>query len=545
MNQYHVLQGNLSHTSILTYAWRGIEHNFKNSWLGPDALNSKTSKVRILANAFHCTVQCPLMALASLVNAVATPILVLVDLAFRLIKQNRFAFVPSKEFGCAQFFSSGLWPHYFAQIKDITVRTLETLSVLKAAVENKESGNNLNKEERSAVAFFSEILNHQPPAEKAERYRYYQQFTSQFRMLSTKALSESNLTPLMQEAVILLKEIIYARYSLMDLSQELSLFAEELDPSLVQNEALPFWDRMQNHYSALESNPRVNFDGLRFTFFDAHYLGNLPYLLTDVDCGEGHTAQLIRMPSVTRDTSKSHLGVVRESKVIEDFRLYNEALKDKGEKHLYINLMDRTRSGEQKKSNAIESIDREEHTAIHVVSLDKDSDFYYQKGIYGNSNTNAARFIDDFHNHLFDTPRCFYWSKEIDQNDLQDAAKIAMQTIHASCFKSKETLSISERKDFIELVYCHLIDHLLHKIKPARVNMSCLHCKDRGAAQEALYTVYNHAKTTGDAPLELDQQVHLKKLTFLPSILIENVMIQKWRFDRFVSAGKRIIPDNS
>lgn len=542
----HVLAGDLVYKPIIKYACDGANDNFKRCWLKlPHAKTHRS--VRVCTKMFHYGIQVPLMVLATAVAVLAVPLIAFIDLCLWLKNRTSRGFVPARETGCRNFFKSDVSLQYFKNQKQTAEKMLGASSELEKAVQTPANDHLLSKDEREAVECIRFLVNLEATANKRERRHVHQQQTRLLRAEAQKILRKMKTTPLLEQAFGVIKEVIYARYAAMDLSETIHEFAQRFGEHSFKASQQPFNLQISHLYHHIHRTGGLSEKESKHTFFDSHYFGNMPYILDEIPCGEtGKKAMMIRMPSVTRDTSRFHFGDISQAKVIEDFMVYHQVLQEKGESHLYINVMNRARTNERHRSAAIESLDRLENSAIPVVSLDKESKFYFQCGPFGARSVETAVFKQQFTARLFHQPKWFYWTQRVDRKNFEAYSKVAMDEIHAKYYGNRRHLLNAERRDFIELHYCYLIRYLLDKIQPERVNMTCLHCIDRGASQQALYKIFTHAQNNEHQESLTDTSVeHLKKLIFLPAILTMNRLIQRPRFDRMASAAGRLLPGSS
>ncbi len=92
-------------------------------------------------------------------------------------------------------------------------------------------------------------------------------------------------------------------------------------------------------------------------------------------------------------------------------------------------------------------------------------------------------------------------------------------------FEGHAVLSHQKRREFIDLVYCALIEKIAEKLKIETLNTSCKSTVDRGAAQLCMLHAYHNRHN----PAQIDKKL-MATLAFGPVIANMNrVMI----FDRF------------
>lgn len=190
-------------------------------------------------------------------------------------------------------------------------------------------------------------------------------------------------------------------------------------------------------------------------------------------------------------------------------------------KHLYVNLMKR-HGLEVPLSRSIEALDGD---TLAVVTLDKNSPFYWQEGDYPDS---ADAFKRLFLTHLKGSD--FYWSSKV-KIDL----KALLEKVHHDYFQEKPSLTQKERQDFIELAYLEILEDLTASFKPESMNITCKQAMDRAPSLAVLWQL----------KLGLAKQEEAAALLFAPPLLIHNRPTHRSRLTRFISALEFLYPNNS
>ncbi|MCX6990574.1 MAG: hypothetical protein NTX49_05885 [Chlamydiae bacterium] len=267
-------------------------------------------------------------------------------------------------------------------------------------------------------------------------------------------------------------------------------------------------------------------------YYDAHRLGDTPSMLFEISF-EGKKTQFIRTPAVTMDIKRDS-RLLLEAAVVPEFL----GLLDEKEPHLYVNLMDRTTDSEQIRSAAIEKLqDQHPLKNFHSITLDKDSSFYKQNGTA--QSLEATKFKTKFLNHLFTSPS-FLWPPSLSTTAWNIKCHEVIDNIHTTLFANRQTLSTSERKDFIEIAYCHFVKEAIKVIKPSTCNISCRSTIDRGASMLAGFYADHLLETQGN--LTSEDCLKISAIALTPAILTQNRAPFKERTNRLICALKRIIP---
>lgn len=196
-------------------------------------------------------------------------------------------------------------------------------------------------------------------------------------------------------------------------------------------------------------------------------------------------------------------------------------------RHLYVNLMKR-QGIEGPLTKKLESLEKD-YQGFYLVSLDKNSSFYWQKDSPDKLEKVEA-FKEKFLEHLTESNGAYYWSEKLDKHLWKKELKNALKEIQNRFFQNKEFLDKAERKDFIELTYIAILDKLALAIQPESMNITCRQAMDRGPSLMALWLYEKKALK--------DEELAVWLLT--PPLLIHNRAGQKEKIDRFLSAAKRI-----
>lgn len=149
--------------------------------------------------------------------------------------------------------------------------------------------------------------------------------------------------------------------------------------------------------------------------FDPIAQQNQPGQLYSLSSGETYITCL-RLPCPTSQTYISKASVVEE---FEGFLRSLASPKTK-QRHLLINLQDRTSWEEHARCVAVENAQKvsEFASALTVVTLPKNTEFYWQTGTYSEWD-DAAEFMKQLKEQVASGEQCgFYFPEEIDQKSL-------------------------------------------------------------------------------------------------------------------------------
>ncbi len=197
-------------------------------------------------------------------------------------------------------------------------------------------------------------------------------------------------------------------------------------------------------------------------------------------------------------------------------------------RHLYINLMKR-KGSESSATHALE--DLENHfPGIFIVTLDKNSDFYWQDKNKYPEDMDSLEFKELLLRQFIDKKGNFYWTKNLNREEWTNRLVTLLDEIHRNSFSNRVSFSQKERLDFIEISYLSILDALVDKLQPASMNITCRQCMDRGPSLYALWMLQKDENTAEELPASL----------LAPPLLIHNRPSHPSRITRFISAARRI-----
>ena len=260
--------------------------------------------------------------------------------------------------------------------------------------------------------------------------------------------------------------------------------------------------------------------------FDPLLQDNFPQKVCELICGS-KKIDLLRLPSPTQQR------VINKALIVPEFGAFLRSFGPK-EKHLLINLQDRTAWQEYARSKALETLQKsaEFSEAITVVTLPKSTDFYYQSSEYLNINI-AQDFITLFKEQIASNQECGYFFPS--KIEVQEFTAKALPLIHKIFFNEKSNLSRQNREDFIEIFYQLLLFKLIEIVQPTSLSFSCKDAVDTGSAQLAVF-VGLVSLLNG----RLDQEADfLRWILYTPALFVRERAIDPERLDRSLSVLER------
>ena len=266
--------------------------------------------------------------------------------------------------------------------------------------------------------------------------------------------------------------------------------------------------------------------------FDPIAQYNLPSLMYTIVGNEVHIS-CVRLPSPTSQQ------VIGQAQVVDEFSGFLRAIgsEKKKQRHLLINLQDRTSLLEHARCIAVEGIQKDSEFAntLMVVTLPKNADFYMQAGTYLNLNE-ASEFIQQFEEQISSAESCgFYFPPGIDQREIMRFSKEAMRTIHTVFFASNKILLHKNRLDFIEIFYLMFILKLIEMFKPDTLSFTCKDAVDTGVAVSA--EMFAYLRMMNDpSHWSKEEKDFLLWMLYSPALAVRERAIDIQRLNRMTSA---------
>lgn len=268
------------------------------------------------------------------------------------------------------------------------------------------------------------------------------------------------------------------------------------------------------------------------TGFDPIAQQNLPGQMYTIIGDEMHIS-CIRLPSPTSQE------VIKKAEVLDEFSGFLRSLgsEKRNQRHLLINLQDRTSWQEHSRCIAIEEFQKSSEFAntLMVVTLPKNADFYMQAGTYL-SLDDASEFLKQFEEQISSAEQCgFYFPPEIDQKSIMQFSKQAMKTIHALFFGKKELLTHKNRLDFIEIFYLMFILKLIEMFTPDTLSFTCKDAVDTGASASA--EMFAYLRMMNDpSHWSKEEKDFLLWMLYSPALAVRERAIDLQRLNRMTSA---------
>ena len=263
--------------------------------------------------------------------------------------------------------------------------------------------------------------------------------------------------------------------------------------------------------------------------FDPLLHQNLPTQMFDLVVDAIHVSCL-RLPSPTKQES------VNKAEAVEEFQGLLRYLKALPEphKHLLINLQDRTSWREHARSQVLEDLQKEQEFAqvLSVVTLPKDTAFYYQEEPYANL-TQASWFIDQFKEQIESQEACGF-SLPMKMEELNPFIHQCLTMIHRLFFAGKEHLERAERLSFIEIFYNFFTLKLIELVNPDSMSFTCKDAVDTSAAATASFFAFLRLLSSS-TPWSQEERDFLLWTLYSSALIVRERAVDAQRLNYMVS----------
>ena len=266
--------------------------------------------------------------------------------------------------------------------------------------------------------------------------------------------------------------------------------------------------------------------------FDPFAQENLPGQLYTLINDQMHISCL-RMPCPVRQE------YISKAELAEEFYGFLRSIgsEKRGQRHLLINLQDRTSWQEHARCLALEDLQKKAEFAksLVVVTLPKSGDFYMQSGSYINLN-DAKEFINTFKEQIASGEQCGYFlSGAMKSKEIEEFVSEAMKMIHRYFFGDKDSLLRKNRLDFIEIFYLFFTLKIIDVCKPDTISFTCKDAVDTGAAANAEFYAFIKMMN-GLKPWEKDDKDFLSWMLYSSALVLRERAIDNQRLNRMLSA---------
>lgn len=264
--------------------------------------------------------------------------------------------------------------------------------------------------------------------------------------------------------------------------------------------------------------------------FDPLMHFNFPSQLFNMLSGEHHIT-VMRLPCPVHQESINHAEVVEEFAGF--IRYYSHELKP--DKHLMINLQDRTSWQEFTRCRVLEDFSQKAdiHESVFVLGLPKNGDFYTQMGEYESIN-GAPIFIEQFKAQVKSRGECgYFWPYEMKVQQIDDFLDEACQVIHHQFFGKKTTLTLTERQAFIEIFYLLFTIKIAEELEVDSLSFTCKDGLDTSAAMNGM--LFGFIKLLSSEKKWTQKEIDdLLWMVYSPALLVRDRAVMAPRFKRCI-----------
>jgi hypothetical protein len=266
--------------------------------------------------------------------------------------------------------------------------------------------------------------------------------------------------------------------------------------------------------------------------FDPILQSNLPAQMYTISY-DHLDANCLHLPCPTKQES------IDKAEIIPEFKGFLRFLRMglTPQSHFLINLQDRTSWKEHARSTAIEELQKspEFSRSLTVVSLPKNTDFYFQSEDYLDSN-DAQSFLAQFGEQIASGEECgFYFPTHLKSKEMQAFAQAILPLVHQHFFDSRKELNRKDRLDFIEVVYYLLVLKCLDLLKPGTFSFTCKDGIDTGAAMSAGFFAFLKMLANPQAWSQQERDFMLWML-YAPAVMVRERSVDLQRINRTLSS---------
>lgn len=282
-------------------------------------------------------------------------------------------------------------------------------------------------------------------------------------------------------------------------------------------------------FKTLHAIQEGNVDG-----FDNLMMKNIPLEWLTIEM-KGKKISLLKLPTPTKQ------DLISKVRIDEEFVGLLDALKETDivKKHLIINLQNRTNWQESPRARLLEKLPKtaEHCETIDVITLCKDSDFYYQTGAYEKMES-IGHFFKQIIFQMHSEETGFYFPKWVEEKVFSGFIEKLISQIHKFFFDSKSKLDVKERQDFIEILYQFLTLKVLEVVKPTSFSFTCKDGIDVGAI--SMCQLFSFIKAVQGKEINKEEKAQMNMLLFAFPLIYRQRCIQAERFNRMIQCQRRI-----
>jgi hypothetical protein len=304
--------------------------------------------------------------------------------------------------------------------------------------------------------------------------------------------------------------------------------------------SLSLWNQILDDHESLHKELQKYPSGPLFKVLDILHDGEDlsfdPYMQEDrpthlfVMQTKGKKINVLRMACPTKQKQ------IDKADLIPEFSAALRHVKEVGSKVLIINLQDRTSWKDYARCLSLEKCQKyaEFTTVLDVVTLPKDTDFYFQGDLYI-QNDNSKEFLDLLLMQFKSEEECgFSFPKRFNREELNTFGEKAIAMIYTQFFGGKEVLSRKNRLDFIEIFYQFIYLKVMQLSGADHVVFSAKDTVDYPSTTTAGFYAFLKA-ISGEFEWKEEEKDFIMSLVFLPALLIRERAVDIKPLSRIIS----------
>ena len=273
-------------------------------------------------------------------------------------------------------------------------------------------------------------------------------------------------------------------------------------------------------------------EGFELGGYDPLRQQNLPGQLFAMVSDEMHVS-CIKLPSPTVQKA-----IIKAEPAIEfEGFIHAQGSQKRNQRHLLINLQDRTTWTEHARCTALEELQKTAGitSTLMVATFPMHTEFYLQTGSYS-TQIDAETFIKQLKDQVASAEECgYYFPEKITGKELKAFSEQAIRGIYTLFFGEKGTLTHKNRLDFIEIFYLLLTLKCIEVFRPDTLSFTCKDALDHGASAGA--ELFSFLRMMNDpAPFSKGEKAFIQWMLYSPALFMRERPISKERFNRAISA---------
>ncbi|MDR2539811.1 MAG: hypothetical protein LBC45_04345 [Chlamydiales bacterium] len=220
--------------------------------------------------------------------------------------------------------------------------------------------------------------------------------------------------------------------------------------------------------------------------------------------------------------------------LIPEFVGFMQILVSRDQKHVVINLQNRSSWQEKMRSTCLEKSQYKQEFSDHlsVVTFDKDSNFYHQR----EGSSKASDFLLKCAQEVLSGQEYgFYFPPAINSSQLTFFINKALLLVHELFFDGKEEFSHQNRLDYIEIFHFFLFLHIIDQLAPDILSFTCKDGVDTSSVFSAEVFAWLHVMNHPEG-LPKSKRDFLLYLLYAPAMTLRGRSVDKDRIQRMASA---------